>query len=340
MRVYYDRDADLNLIKSKKVAIIGYGSQGRAHALNLKDSGAQNVAIALKAGSPTAKKAEADGFRVMTVAEAAGWADLMMMATPDELQADIYKSEIAPNIRDGVAIAFAHGLNIHFGLIEPKASVDIVMIAPKGPGHTVRGEYQKGGGVPCLVAVHQNASGNALELALSYACGVGGGRSGIIETNFREECETDLFGEQVVLCGGLVELIRAGFETLVEAGYAPEMAYFECLHEVKLIVDLIYEGGIANMNYSISNTAEYGEYVSGPRILPYDETKAKMKAVLTDIQNGKFVRDFMLENAVGQPSFKATRRINDEHQIEATGAKLRGMMPWISAGKLVDQEKN
>ncbi|MER2537154.1 MAG: ketol-acid reductoisomerase, partial [Rhizobiaceae bacterium] len=256
MRVYYDRDADLNLIKGKKVVIVGYGSQGRAHALNLKDSGVKEIAIGLKAGSATAKKVEADGLKVMSVADAAKWGDLIMMATPDELQADIYRDEIAPNIRDGAAIAFAHGLNVHFGLIEPKSTVDVVMIAPKGPGHTVRGEYQKGGGVPCLVAVNQDASGNALDVALSYACGVGGGRSGIIETNFKEECETDLFGEQVVLCGGLVELIRAGFETLVEAGYAPEMAYFECLHEVKLIVDLIYEGGIANMNYSISNTAE------------------------------------------------------------------------------------
>ena len=339
MRVYYDRDADLNLIKSKKVAVIGYGSQGRAHALNLKDSGAQNVAIALKAGSPTVKKAEADGFKVMTVAEAAAWADLMMMATPDELQADIYKADIAPNIRDGAAIAFAHGLNVHFGLIEPKASLDVVMIAPKGPGHTVRREYQKGGGVPCLVAVHQNASGNALELALSYACGVGGGRSGIIETNFREECETDLFGEQVVLCGGLVELIRAGFETLVEAGYAPEMAYFECLHEVKLIVDLIYEGGIANMNYSISNTAEYGEYVTGPRIITA-ETKAEMKRVLADIQSGRFARDWVAECQAGQPSFKAMRRMGAEHPIEEIGAKLRAMMPWIAKNRLVDKSRN
>src|SRR3954453_6734529 len=306
MRVYYDRDADLNLIKGKKVAIIGYGSQGRAHALNLKDSGAKEIAIGLKAGSPTAKKVEADGLKVMSVADAAKWADLMMMATPDELQADIYKNEIAPNIRDGAAIAFAHGLNVHFGLIEPKSSVDVLMVAPKGPGHTVRGEYQKGGGVPCLVAVHQDASGNALDLGLSYACGIGGGRSGIIETKFKKECETDLFGEQVVLCGGLVELIKAGFETLVEAGYAPEMAYFECLHEVKLIVDLIYEGGIANMNYSISNTAEYGEYVTGPRIITSD-TKAEMKKVLTDIQSGKFTRDWMLENKVNQTSFKATR---------------------------------
>ena len=339
MRVYYDRDADLNLIKAKKVAIIGYGSQGRAHALNLKDSGAQNLVIALKAGSPTVKKAEADGFKVMTVAEAAAWADLMMMATPDELQADIWKADIAANIRDGAAIAFAHGLNIHFGLIEPKASVDIVMIAPKGPGHTVRGEYQKGGGVPCLVAVHQNASGNALELALSYACGVGGGRSGIIETNFREECETDLFGEQVVLCGGLVELIRAGFETLTEAGYAPEMAYFECLHEVKLIVDLIYEGGIANMNYSISNTAEWGEYVTGPRIITSD-TKAEMKRVLNDIQSGKFTRDWMLENKVHQTSFKATRARNAAHPIEDVGGRLRDMMPWIKEKALVDKSVN
>ncbi|EYR81778.1 MULTISPECIES: ketol-acid reductoisomerase [unclassified Shinella] len=339
MRVYYDRDADLNLIKAKNVAVVGYGSQGRAHALNLKDSGAKNLVIALKAGSPTIKKAEADGFKVMTVAEAAKWADLLMMATPDELQADIYKGEIAGNIRDGAAIAFAHGLNVHFGLIEPKASVDVVMIAPKGPGHTVRGEYQKGGGVPCLVAVHQNASGNALDLALSYACGVGGGRSGIIETNFKEECETDLFGEQVVLCGGLVELIRAGFETLVEAGYAPEMAYFECLHEVKLIVDLIYEGGIANMNYSISNTAEWGEYVTGPRIITA-ETKAEMKRVLADIQTGKFTSEWMQEWKAGGARFKGIRRNNDSHQIEEVGAKLRGMMPWIGKNKLVDKTVN
>ena len=267
MRVYYDRDADINLIKSKKVVIVGYGSQGRAHALNLKDSGVKDIRIALKPGSPTAKKVEADGLYVLSVAEAAAWGDLLMMAVPDELQADLYRTEIAPNIRDGAAVAFAHGLNIHFNLIEPKPTIDVIMIAPKGPGHTVRGEYQKGGGVPCLIAIHQDASGNAHDIALSYASGVGGGRSGVIETTFKEECETDLFGEQAVLCGGLVELIRAGFETLVEAGYAPEMAYFECLHEVKLIVDLIYEGGIANMNYSISNTAEWGEYVTGPRII-------------------------------------------------------------------------
>ena len=339
MRVYYDRDADLNLIKGKKVAIIGYGSQGRAHALNLKDSGAESVSIALRPGSATAKKAEADGFKVLTVADAAAWADLMMMATPDELQADIYKEHIAPNIRDGAAIAFAHGLNVHFGLIEPKDTVDVVMVAPKGPGHTVRGEYQKGGGVPCLIAVHHDASGNAHDLALSYACGVGGGRSGVIETNFKEECETDLFGEQVVLCGGLVELIRAGFETLVEAGYAPEMAYFECLHEVKLIVDLIYEGGIANMNYSISNTAEWGEYVSGPRIITA-ETKAEMKRVLTDIQTGKFTSEWMQEYRAGAARFKGIRRNNDSHQIEEVGEKLRGMMPWIKSNALVDKEKN
>ncbi|MCY6379991.1 ketol-acid reductoisomerase [Hoeflea prorocentri] len=339
MRVYYDRDADLNLIKSKKVAIIGYGSQGRAHALNLKDSGATNVVIALREGSATVKKAEADGFEVKSVADAAAWADLMMMATPDELQADIYRDHIAGNIRDGAAIAFAHGLNVHFGLIEPKASVDVLMVAPKGPGHTVRGEYQKGGGVPCLIAVHQDASGNAHDLGLSYACGVGGGRSGIIETNFKEECETDLFGEQVVLCGGLVELIRAGFETLVEAGYAPEMAYFECLHEVKLIVDLIYEGGIANMNYSISNTAEWGEYVSGPRIIT-DETKAEMKRVLNDIQTGKFTSEWMQEYRAGGARFKGIRRNNDAHQIEEVGEKLRGMMPWIKSNALVDKERN
>ncbi|WP_186396916.1 ketol-acid reductoisomerase [Stappia sp. TSB10GB4] len=339
MRVYYDRDADLNLIKSKKVAVIGYGSQGRAHALNLKDSGVKEIVVALRPGSTTAKKVEADGLTVMSVAEAAGWADLMMMATPDELQADIYRDHIAGNIRDGAAIAFAHGLNVHFGLIEAKPTVDVLMVAPKGPGHTVRGEYEKGGGVPCLVAVHQDASGNALDLGLAYACGVGGGRSGIIETTFKEECETDLFGEQAVLCGGLVELIRAGFETLVEAGYAPEMAYFECLHEVKLIVDLIYEGGIANMNYSISNTAEWGEYMSGPRVIT-PETKAEMKRILTDIQTGKFTSQWMQECKAGQARFKATRRLNDAHQIEEVGEKLRGMMPWIKKGALVDKERN
>ncbi|MBK8457739.1 MAG: ketol-acid reductoisomerase [Phyllobacteriaceae bacterium] len=339
MRVYYDRDADLNLIKGKKVAIVGYGSQGRAHALNLKDSGAKDIRVALRPTSATAKKVEADGLAVMSVADAAKWADFIMMCAPDELQAGIWKADIEKNIRDGAAIAFAHGLNVHFGLIEAKDSIDVVMIAPKGPGHTVRGEYQKGGGVPCLVAVHQDPSGNALDLALSYACGVGGGRSGVIETTFREECETDLFGEQVVLCGGLVELIRAGFETLTEAGYAPEMAYFECLHEVKLIVDLIYEGGIANMNYSISNTAEWGEYMSGPRIIT-DETKAEMKRVLKDIQSGKFTSEWMQEWHSGAARFKATRRLNDAHPIEEVGTKLRAMMPWIAKNKLVDRARN
>jgi ketol-acid reductoisomerase len=339
MRVYYDRNADLARILTKKIAIVGYGSQGHAHALNLRDSGAKQVAVALRAGSATAKKAESEGLKVMTVAEAAAWADVLMILAPDEHQRAIYESEIAPNIRDGAALMFAHGLNVHFKLIEPKSTLDVLMVAPKGPGHTVRGEYQKGGGVPCLIAVHQDASGGALDLGLAYASAIGGGRSGIIETNFREECETDLFGEQAVLCGGLVELIRAGFETLVEAGYAPEMAYFECLHEVKLIVDLIYEGGIANMNYSISNTAEYGEYVSGPRVVT-PETKAEMKKILTDIQTGKFVRDFMLENSVGQPFFKATRMRAGEHQIEETGARLRAMMPWITKNKLVDKARN
>ena len=339
MRVYYDRDCDVNLIKDKKVAILGYGSQGHAHALNLRDSGAKNVVIALREGSPSAKKAEAEGLKVMGIAEAAAWCDLIMFTMPDELQAETYRKHVHDNLREGAAIAFAHGLNVHFGLIEPKPGVDVIMMAPKGPGHTVRGEYSKGGGVPCLVAVDNDASGKALEIGLSYCSAIGGGRSGIIETNFREECETDLFGEQAVLCGGLVELIRMGFETLVEAGYAPEMAYFECLHEVKLIVDLIYEGGIANMNYSISNTAEWGEYVTGPRIVT-PETKAEMKRVLTDIQTGKFTSDWMQEYRAGAAKFKATRRLNDAHQIEEVGEKLRGMMPWIKSNALVDKTKN
>ncbi len=339
MRVYYDRDADLARILDKKIAIVGYGSQGRAHALNLKDSGATNVAVALRPGSATARKVEADGLRVMSVPDAAAWADVVMILAPDELQRGIYNTEIAPHIRDGAALMFAHGLNVHFNLIEPKASLDVLMVAPKGPGHTVRGEYEKGGGVPCLVAVHQDASGQALDLGLAYASAIGGGRSGVIETSFREECETDLFGEQAVLCGGLVELIRAGFETLTEAGYAPEMAYFECLHEVKLIVDLIYEGGIANMNYSISNTAEYGEYVTGPRIVTA-ATKAEMKRVLDDIQSGRFSRDWMAENGAGQASFKATRRRAAEHPIEEVGKQLRAMMPWITKNKLVDTARN
>jgi ketol-acid reductoisomerase len=339
MRVYYDRDADLSRILERKIVVVGYGSQGRAHALNLKDSGVREIAVALRPGSATASKVEADGLKVMTVADAAKWADVLMILAPDELQREIYATDIAPNLRDGAALMFAHGLNVHFGLIEPKSSVDVLMVAPKGPGHTVRSEYEKGGGVPCLIAVHHDATGGALDLGLAYASAIGGGRSGVIETSFREECETDLFGEQAVLCGGLVELIRAGFETLVEAGYAPEMAYFECLHEVKLIVDLIYEGGIANMNYSISNTAEYGEYVTGPRIITA-ETKAEMKRVLEDIQSGRFVRDFMAENTVGQPSFKATRRRSAEHPIEEVGARLRGMMPWITKNKLVDKARN
>jgi ketol-acid reductoisomerase len=339
MRVYYDRDADVNLIKARKVAVIGYGSQGHAHALNLKDSGLADVAVALRPGSAGVAKAEAAGLVVMSPAEAARWADVIMVLTPDENQGDLYRDHLEPNMKQGAALAFAHGLNVHFNLIVPRPDIDVFMIAPKGPGHTVRSEYLKGGGVPCLVAVAQDASGNAMEIALSYASAIGGGRAGVIETSFREECETDLFGEQVVLCGGLVELIRAGFETLVEAGYAPEMAYFECLHEVKLIVDLIYEGGIANMNYSISNTAEYGEYVTGPRIIT-DETKAEMKRVLEDIQSGRFTRDWMLENKVNQSSFRATRRRNSEHQIEQVGAKLRAMMPWIGKNKLVDQTRN
>jgi ketol-acid reductoisomerase len=339
MRVYYDRDADLNLIKNKKVAIIGYGSQGHAHAQNMRDSGVADVVIAELPGSAPAKKAEAAGFKVMSASEAAKTADLMMMVAPDEYQADIYKNELVANMKKGAALFFAHGFNIHFHQIVPRPDLDIIMVAPKGPGHTVRSEFEKGGGVPCLVAVEQNASGNALELGLAYASAIGAGRSGIIETSFREETETDLFGEQVVLCGGLVELIRNGYETLVEAGYAPEMAYFECLHEVKLIVDLIYEGGIANMNYSISNTAEYGEYVSGPRIIT-PETKLAMKAVLEDIQSGKFAKDWVLENRANQSSFKALRKRCDSHPIEEVGVRLREMMPWIKAKTLVDKEKN
>jgi ketol-acid reductoisomerase len=338
MRVYYDRDADLNLIKNKKVAVIGFGSQGHAHAQNMRDSGVKEVVIAVRPGA-SAKKAEGAGFKTMNVTDAAKWADVMMMATPDELQADIWKNELKDNMKQGSCLLFAHGFNVHFKLIEPRPDMDVAMVAPKGPGHTVRGEYLKGGGVPSLIAIHQDASGNAHDLALSYASAIGGGRAGVIETNFKEECETDLFGEQVVLCGGLVELIRGGFETLVEAGYAPEMAYFECLHEVKLIVDLIYEGGIANMNYSISNTAEYGEYVTGPRIITA-QTKAEMKKVLADIQQGKFARDWVLENKAGQASFKATRAMGDAHQIEEVGAKLRAMMPWIAKNKLVDTAKN
>jgi ketol-acid reductoisomerase len=313
MRVYYDRDSDLNLVKGKKVAVVGYGSQGHAHLLNLRDSGVKEIAAALRPGSPSAKKAEAEGIKVMDVASAAKWADVVMMLTPDELQADIYRNELAPNMKKGAALMFAHGLNVHFNLIEPRADLDVLMVAPKGPGHTVRSEYKRGGGVPCLIAIHQDASGNAHDLGLSYASAIGGGRAGVIETTFREECETDLF--------------------------APEMAYFECLHEVKLIVDLIYEGGIANMNYSISNTAEYGEYVSGPRIIS-PAARAEMKRVLDDIQSGKFARDWMLENRVNQTSFKAMRARANAHPIEEVGAKLRAMMPWIGQNKLVDKARN
>ena len=339
MRVYYDADADVGLIKGKKIAIVGYGSQGHAHAQNLRDSGVANVAVALRAGSATAKKAEGAGFKLLSNAEAAAWADVIMVLAPDEHQAGIYADDLAANMKPGAALAFAHGLNVHFGLIEPRADIDVFMIAPKGPGHTVRSEYQKGGGVPCLIAIHQDASGNAHDVALSYASAIGGGRSGVIETTFREECETDLFGEQAVLCGGLSHLIQAGFETLVEAGYAPEMAYFECLHEVKLIVDLIYEGGISTMNYSISSTAEYGEYVTGPRIIT-DETKAEMKRVLKDIQTGKFTSEWMQEYRAGAARFKGIRRVNDSHQIEEVGERLRGMMPWIGKNKLVDKARN
>ncbi len=339
MRVYYDRDCDVNLIKAKNVVVIGYGSQGHAHAANMKESGVKNIRIALKENSSSIAKAKDADFEVMNVSEAAKWADVMMMATPDELQSQIWDSHLKENMKPGAALGFAHGLNIHFGLIDAREDLDIFMLAPKGPGHTVRSEYLRGGGVPSLVAVSQNASGNALDIGLSYGCAVGGGRAGIIETTFKEECETDLFGEQVVLCGGLSELIVAGFETLVDAGYAPEMAYFECLHEVKLIVDLMYEGGLANMRYSISNTAEYGDYVTGKRIIN-KETRKEMKKVLEDIQTGKFTRDWMQECQVNQPRFKATRRRASEHMIEEVGAKLRGMMPWIADQKLVDKDKN
>ncbi|WP_415643347.1 ketol-acid reductoisomerase [Sphingomonas antarctica] len=339
MRVYYDRDADLNLIKDKKIAIVGYGSQGHAHAQNLRDSGVKDVAIALREGSATAKKAIDAGFAVKSNKDAAAWADIVMILAPDEHQAAIYADDLHANLKQGATIAFAHGLNVHFGLIEPRADLDVIMIAPKGPGHTVRSEYVRGGGVPCLIAIDKDASGNAHDIALAYASAVGGGRSGIIETNFREECETDLFGEQAVLCGGITHLIQAGFETLVEAGYAPEMAYFECLHETKLIVDLLYEGGIANMRYSISNTAEYGDIVTGPRIIT-DETKAEMKRVLADIQSGRFVKNFVLDNRAGQPELKASRKTAAAHPIEKVGAELRAMMPWIGANKLVDKAKN
>jgi len=339
MKMFYEKDADVNLIKSKKVAIIGFGSQGHAHALNLKDSGVSEVVVALREGSPSVKKAEQAGLKVMNISDAAEWADVVMILAPDELQSGIYKNHIEQRMKQGSSLAFAHGLNIHYDLIKARDDLDVFMIAPKGPGHLVRTEFQKGGGVPCLMAVHKDSSGKARDLALSYASAIGGGKSGIIETTFKDECETDLFGEQVVLCGGLVELIKKGFETLVEAGYPPEMAYFECLHEVKLIVDLIYEGGIANMNYSISNTAEYGEYVSGKKIVD-DKTKERMKEVLKDIQSGKFTKDWMKENEAGQKNFLQMRKDLADNTIEQVGEKLRGLMPWISKNKIIDKSKN
>ena len=339
MKVYYDSDADLNIIKSKKVAIIGYGSQAHAHAQNLRDSGVENVKISLRADSKSVEKAKKAGFDVLTNVEAAKWADVVMVLAPDELQADIYKDDLKDNLNQGASLVFAHGLNIHFNLIEAREDLDVFMIAPKGPGHTVRGEYVKGGGVPCLVAVDQDKTGNAKAIALSYASAVGGGRSGVIETTFKEECETDLFGEQAVLCGGVTSLIKAGFETLTEAGYAPEMAYFECLHEMKLIVDLLYEGGIANMRYSISNTAEYGDFSRGPRVVT-DAAKVEMKKILTEIQSGQFVKEFMGEYKSGNKNFDKMRAEAKAHPIEETGEKLRGMMPWIAKNKLVDKTSN
>lgn len=336
--VYYDKDADLSIIQSRKVAILGYGSQGHAHALNLKDSGV-DVTVGLRKSSKSWVKAANAGLKVLEVADAVKEADVVMILAPDQDQRLIYEQSVVNNLKEGGVLAFAHGFNIHFGLIQPRADLDVIMVAPKGPGHTVRSTYTQGGGVPSLIAVHQDASGSAKQIALSYASANGGGRAGIIETNFREETETDLFGEQAVLCGGASALVQAGFEVLVEAGYAPEMAYFECLHELKLIVDLMYEGGLATMRYSISNTAEYGDYVTGPRIIT-EETKQEMKRVLADIQTGKFARDFVLENQAGQPLLKAKRRLGAEHQIEQVGAGLRAMMPWIAKNKLVDKAKN
>ncbi|CAM5197217.1 Ketol-acid reductoisomerase (NADP(+)) OS=Castellaniella defragrans OX=75697 GN=ilvC PE=3 SV=1 [Castellaniella defragrans] len=338
MKVFYDKDCDLSLIKGKQVAIIGYGSQGHAHALNLHDSGV-HVTVGLRKGGASWKKAVNAGLEVKEVAEAVKGADVVMMLLPDEHIAQVYRSQIADNMKPGAALAFAHGFNIHYGQIVPRADIDVIMIAPKAPGHTVRSTYTEGGGVPMLIAVHQDYSGKARDLALSYTMANGGGRAGIIETSFREETETDLFGEQAVLCGGAVELIKAGFQTLVNAGYAPEMAYFECCHELKLIVDLIYEGGIANMNYSISNNAEFGEYVSGPRVVN-DESRAAMRDVLHDIQTGVYAKKFILENAAGAPELSSRRRLTSELQIEQVGGKLRAMMPWIAAHKLVDQSKN
>ena len=338
MNIYYDKDCDLSIIKGMNVAIIGYGSQGHAHANNLKDSGV-NVTVALRPGSASAKKAENAGLTVKAVPEAVADADLIMILTPDEFQSVLYKNEIEPNIKKGATLAFAHGFAIHYNQVVPRADLDVIMIAPKAPGHTVRSEFVKGGGIPDLIAVFQDASGKAKDVALSYASGVGGGRTGIIETTFKDETETDLFGEQAVLCGGAVELVKAGFETLTEAGYAPEMAYFECLHELKLIVDLMYEGGIANMNYSISNNAEYGEYVTGPKVIN-EESRWAMREALQNIQNGEYAKKFILEGMSNYPEMTAHRRNNAAHPIEQTGAKLRSMMPWITANALVDKDKN
>ncbi len=338
MQVYYDKDCDLSIIQSKKVAIIGYGSQGHAHANNLKDSGV-DVTVALRPGSVSAKKAEAAGLAVKSVPEAVAAADVVMILTPDEFQSKLYKEEVEPNLKQGATLAFAHGFAIHYNQVVPRADLDVIMVAPKAPGHTVRSEFVKGGGIPDLIAIFQDASGNAKQLALSYACGVGGGRTGIIETTFKDETETDLFGEQAVLCGGCVELVKMGFETLVEAGYAPEMAYFECLHELKLIVDLMYEGGIANMNYSISNNAEYGEYVIGPKVIN-EQSREAMRQALKDIQNGEYAKKFISEGATNYPSMTAYRRNNAAHPVEQVGAKLRAMMPWIESNKIIDKTKN
>ncbi len=338
MNIFYDKDADLSLIQGKKVAILGYGSQGHAHALNLKESGV-NVCVGLRDASASVAKARDAGLTVLAPADAVKAADLVMVLVPDEHQAQLYTDVIAPNLKQGGALAFAHGFNIHFGAIEPRADLDVIMIAPKGPGHLVRTTYTQGGGVPCLIAIQQNVSGTARDVALAYASAIGGGRAGVIETNFREETETDLFGEQAVLCGGASALVMAGFETLVEAGYAPEMAYFECLHELKLIVDLMYEGGIANMRYSISNTAEYGDFTRGPRVVT-DETKAEMRRILKEIQTGQFAREFIAENRAGAPVLKAMRRLGQEHPIEQVGSRLRDMMPWIKANRAVDRSRN
>ena len=338
MKVYYDKDADLSLVKNKNVTIVGYGSQGHAHAQNLADSGVR-VTVGLRKGGASWAKAEAHKLKAAEVAEAVKTADIVMMLLPDEQIATVYSAEVAPNIKEGASLAFAHGFNVHYGQVVPRADLDVWMVAPKAPGHTVRSTYTQGGGVPHLIAVHADKSGKARDLALSYAVANGGGKAGIIETDFRAETETDLFGEQAVLCGGAVELIKAGFETLTEAGYAPEMAYFECLHELKLIVDLIYEGGIANMNYSISNNAEYGEYVSGPKIVT-DETKAAMRQMLKDIQTGEYAKSFIIENRAGAPTLLSKRRLMAEHPIEVVGEQLRAMMPWIKKNRLVDQSRN